>query len=146
MKSLSEQFDCLFNNKVHVGILFLRIFVGSRLIYGTVDNIVSVERMAEFESFLHQNGFPNPALFAFISVYLQFVGGLFVLVGFKTRSASFLLMVNFIIALVFVHIRSRDSIEAMTPALAMFFGCLTLIFTGAEKISLDDYIKSRRTK
>jgi len=46
-------------------------------------------------------------------------------------------MINFLIALIFVHFRIPDSVEEMTPALAMFFGCLTLFFTGAGRWSID---------
>ena len=57
--------------------------------------------------------------------------------GYKTRLAAMVLAVNFIIAIVFVHLKSGDSVEGMTPALAMLFGNLTFIFTGAGQISID---------
>ncbi len=51
--------------------------------------------------------------------------------------ASVLLAINFIIALLFVHIKSNDTVEGMTPALAMLFGSLTFVFTGAGRIAID---------
>jgi uncharacterized membrane protein YphA (DoxX/SURF4 family) len=36
-----------------------------------------------------------------------------------------------------VHLKSGDSIEGMTPALALFFGSLALFFTGPGKYSVD---------
>ena len=135
-----EQF--LDTNK-HVGILLLRIFIGSRLLYGVMDNVLSWERMIEFSIFLQNNNFPVPEISAVVSVYTQFIGAMLILLGFKIRFASFLLSINFFVALIFVHIRANDSIEGMTPALAMLFGCLTLLFTGAEKFSLENYIRSK---
>lgn len=126
-----------------VGILLLRIFIGCRLFYGVVDNVLSWERMIEFSNFLEANNFPLPIISAIISVYVQLIGAIFILVGFKLRFASFLLSINFIVALIFVHFRANDTIEGMTPALAMLFGCLTLLFTGADKISLDNYFASK---
>ena len=126
----------------HVGILLLRIFIGGRLLYGVIDNVVSHERMVEFSDFLANNNFPIPDISAFISVYVQFFGAIFILLGFKIRLASILLVFNFIVALVFVHIAANDSIEGMTPALAMLFGCLTFLFTGADKFSLESRFKS----
>lgn len=126
-----------FFNNPGIGILVLRIFIGGRLFYGVFDNVVSWDAMLEFAHFLEQFNFPLPELSAFISVYLQFITALFILVGFKIRMASILMITNFIIAILFVHIKSNDNIENMTPALAMLFGCLTLLFTGAGKISLD---------
>lgn len=122
-----------------MGILLLRIFVGTRLLYGVVDNVLHWERMVEFSLFLESHEFPFPLVSAVVSVYVQFFGALSLLVGFKVRLFSFLLILNFIVALLFVHIPIDDSVEGMTPALAMLFGCLTLFFTGADKLSLDNY-------
>ncbi len=126
-----------------VGILLLRIFIGCRLLYGVIDNILSWERMIEFSNFLDANNFPFPIISAVTSVYVQFFGAIFILVGFKLRFASFLLSINFIVALIFVHFRANDTIEGMTPALAMLFGCLALLFTGTDKISLEHYFRSK---
>jgi putative oxidoreductase len=120
-----------------LGILLLRIFIGGRLLYGVVDNVFSWDRMNEFAGFLQSNDFPLPLASAIASVYLQFIGGIVILIGFKIRSASFLMIINFLVALIFVHLRINDTIEGMTPALAMLFGCLTFLFTGAGKISID---------
>lgn len=128
----------------YVGIFLLRIFIGCRLIYGVIDNIFSWKRMIEFSKFLEANNFPFPIISAVTSVYVQFFGALFILLGFKTRFASFILTINFIIALFFVHVRANDTVEGMTPALAMLFGSLTLLFTGADKISFDNYLKSTK--
>lgn len=120
-----------------IGILLLRIFIGLRIIYGVIDNLIDWERMLEFSSFLEAHKFPIPIVSAFTSVVVQFICGLFVLLGFCIRVASIILVINFIIAIIFVHLKTGDSIEGMTPALAMLFGALTFIFTGAGSISLD---------
>ena len=125
------------------GILILRVFISSRLLYGVIDNILSWEQMMEFSKFLEANNFPFPIIAAVASVYIQFFGAIMILVGFKLRLASFVLTTNFMVALIFVHVMANDSIEGMTPALAMFFGCLTLLFTGADKISLENYLGSK---
>lgn len=127
-----------------IGILILRLFIGVRIFYGVIDNVWSWERMTEFAHFLEANQFPFPVFSAILSVYVQFFTAIFILIGFRIRMASFILAINFIIALIFVHIRAQDTIEGMTPALAMFFGCLTLFFTGADKISLDYYLSSKK--
>jgi putative oxidoreductase len=96
--------------------------------------------MIKFSDFLEANQFPFPVLSAVASVYVQFLGALLILAGYKIRIASFILSLNFMVALIFVHFRANDTIEGMTPALAMLFGCLTFLFTGADKISLDHRI------
>jgi len=122
-------------SKKDVGLLLLRLFVGLRLLYGIIDNMTSWDRMIEFSAFLQSQGFPLPTLSAVVSVYAQFTCGLFIIVGFKIRLASFIMIINFLVAIIMVH--SNDSIEGMTPPLAMLFGSATLLFTGAGKISLD---------
>lgn len=138
-----QQVDRFLDTNKPIGILLLRIFIGCRLIYGVIDNILSWERMLEFSNFLQNNGFPFPTISAVLSVYIQFLGAIFILLGFKIRIASFLLIINFLVALIFVHLKANDTVEGMTPALAMLFGCLTFLFTGAEKISLENRYKAR---
>lgn len=138
-------FSFLDYNK-YIGILLLRLFIGLRLFYGVIDNVLSWEQMMEFSAFLEVNLFPFPLLSAITSVYVQFLGAIFILVGFKMRIASIILVVNFLVALVFVHLRINDTVEGMTPALAMLFGCLTFLFTGAEKVSVDHYWASKRKR
>lgn len=119
-----------------VGLLVLRLFIGARLFYGVIDNVVSWEHMLEFAAFLESFGFPIPVVSAVVSVAVQFVGSLMLLTGYRIRIASLLLVVNFIVAIVFVHLASGDSFEAMTPPLAMLFGSLTLALTGSGKYAL----------
>jgi putative oxidoreductase len=127
------------NDHSHIGLLILRIFIGLRLIHGVVDNIVSWTKMEEFAGFLSSFGFPFPILSAVVSVYAQFFAGLAILIGYQIRVAAALMIFNFVVALIMVH--RHDSVEGMTPALAMLFGSACLFFTGAGKWKL---IKNER--
>jgi putative oxidoreductase len=91
--------------------------------------------MVEFSRFLEKSGFPMPLFCAVLSVYAQLLGGFLILVGWKTRFASVLIIINFLVALAMVH--RKDNFETMTPALAMLFGAVLLLFTGAGKYSVD---------
>jgi len=118
----------------HIGLLLLRIFIGLRLIYGVADNVISWDKMLEFSAFLDANGFPVPTISAVISVYAQLICGLFVLIGFNIRPAALIMVVNFLIAILMIH--TNDTVEEMTPALAMLFGSACLFFTGAGRIAV----------
>ena len=120
-----------FSSKSDLGLLIIRLFIGLRIIYGVFDNIISWNKMMEFADFLKASGFPLPTLCAVVSVYAQFICGVLILIGYKTRFAAFILAFNFIVAIVIVHL--NDSIEVMSPALAMLFISLGLLFTGAGK-------------
>lgn len=118
-----------------IGLLALRIFIGARIIYGSFDNIVSWDKMMEFSIFLKANNFPVPIYCAVLSVYTQFICACLILVGYKTRLAAAVLIFNFIVAIIGVHL--KDSIEGMTPALAMLFISVGLLFLGSGKWAVE---------
>ena len=142
-KVLLQEMERFLSSKTYIGIFVLRLFVGLRLLYGVIDNVLNGERMIEFAEFLNAHHFPFPLVSAALSVYVQFVGSIFILIGFKIRITSIILVFNFLVALIFVHLQINDTVEGMTPALAMLFGCLTFVFTGGEKVSVDFYLESR---
>lgn len=121
------------------GIFFLRLFIGARLIYGVIDNVISWEKMLEFKGFLAANNFPVPLACAVVSVYAQLICGVLFILGWKIRLAAFVMMFNFIIA-VFLHLNRRDGFEAMTPALAIFFSSVLFFLEGPGKL----YLKTKR--
>ena len=119
-----------------LGTLLLRLFVGSRLVYGVADNVFSWAHMTAFESFLAGNGFPLPLVSAILSVAAQFICGLMIIAGFRIRVAAAIMIINFLVALVMVH--RGDTVEGMTPALAMLSGCAMLLFHGSGRFSVDE--------
>ena len=118
-----------------VGTLLLRLFIGVRLIYGVLDNVLHWERMIEFADFLRQFKFPFPLVNAIVSVYAQLITGILILIGWKIRWAALVMVINFLVALIMVH--RGQTLEQMTPALAILFSNLLFFFTGAGKYSLD---------
>ena len=64
-----------FRQRRHWGVLFLRLLIGSFIIWGVQDNILSHERMLEFQKFLAARGTPSPEFAAPLSVYAQLICG-----------------------------------------------------------------------
>ncbi len=124
-------------NNVAIGLLILRIFIGARILYGVIDNVINWDKMNEFAQFLSQYKFPYPIVSAITSVAIQLFCGFLILIGWQTKWSSLLLFLNFLIAIIMVHFPNNDSIEVMTPALAMLFISAALMFTGAGKYSVD---------
>lgn len=118
-----------------IGVLLLRCFTGARLIYGVADNVFSWTHMLAFRDFLHSHGFPVPLACAVISVYAQLIAGCMIIIGWKIRLAALMMIVNFLVAILAVHL--HDSIEAMTPALALLFINLLFIFQGGGRYSVE---------
>ncbi|MGV3658458.1 MAG: DoxX family protein [Chitinophagaceae bacterium] len=118
-----------------MGPLLLRIFIGTRLLYGVVDNIASWEKMQEFASFLKTYDFPFPIFSAIVSVYAQAIAGLLLIIGYKTRWAALTMVVNFLIAFFMVH--WGQPYDQLTSVLSMLFISVLFLFTGAGKYSID---------
>jgi len=137
MKVKAEIINHWLDSHDDIGIFLLRLFVGGRLFYGVVDNVMSWERMIEFSSFLEAQDIPAPIFSAVLSAYSQFIASLCILFGYKIRVASAVMVFNFVVAMI-VHLRLNDTIEAMTPALAMLFGCLAFIFMGAGRYAISN--------
>jgi len=115
--------------------LILRLFFAFVLIYGTQDNVFSHARMIEFRDFLAKNGFPLPMASAYLSAYAQFLCGTLLLVGFLTRIAAAVMVINFIIALIGVHVGLP--FNANIAPLAMLVMGVFFVLYGAPRYSLD---------
>jgi putative oxidoreductase len=121
--------------------LALRLFLGVFLVYMSQDNVFSAARMDEFVSFLAANNIPAPELAARVSVYAQLACGLLVLVGFATRWASLVMVVNFVVALVGVHLQLP--FRTWLEPCAMLACSIALFIGGAGRVSLD-WLAARR--
>ena len=113
----------------------IRAFLATFLIYMSQDNVFSGERMAEFERFLRQFGFPLVPVSARVSVYAQFACGILFALGLLVRPAAAVMVVNFVVALAMVH--TRQPFRAALEPTAMLACALSLLVTGAGALSLD---------
>lgn len=134
-------FNWLDRNK-DVGVIIFRLFIGVRLVYGVIDNVLEWDHMIKFREFLQAFNFPLPLLSAITSVYAQLIAGLMFIVGWKIRYAAILMIINFLIAVIMVH--WRDTFEQMTPALGVLFSSVLFLFYGAGRYSLDHKFKVDR--
>lgn len=84
-------------------------------------------------------------LMALMAGSAEFFGGLFLIVGFLTRPTSFVLAITMLVAIFSVHI---DNGLFMTNngyefGLALFAMSVSLMFSGAGKLSLDNLVAKR---
>jgi Predicted membrane protein len=128
-----------------VGPLLLRVVTGIHLIHGSQDNVFSWARMIEFRDFLAQHGFPLPLACAVVSVLAQFVAGFLFTLGYRTRAAAAVMVINFLVAIFGVHIAHGHPYPATFPALFMLAASLSLLFTGPGALALENR-KHVRTK
>lgn len=121
----------------------IRLVVGFHLIYGTQDNVFSWSRMLEFKEFLEAFGFPLPLYAAIVSVYAQFFCGILFILGWKVRWAGLVMIINFLIAILSVHL--NDPYPNVYPAISMLAGALFLTLNGVGKISLEHWKQKKAT-
>lgn len=140
--SVYNRLNKYFDSKKTYGVIFLRLIIGWRLVDGTQDNVFSWDRMLEFRDFLEQHHVAFPLVAANVSVYAQFICGILYLLGLFVRPAAIIMIINFIVALLIVHIGT--TFQQSFDALMMLFGSIFFLFHGAGKISLDDWIQKRK--
>jgi putative oxidoreductase len=124
------------------GAIFLRLIIGSFIIWGVQDNVLSHEQMKEFADFLAARGVPYPMFAAFLSAYTQLICGLSILLGAGVRLTAIPFIINFVAAIIIAHL--GDSFRGMFPALLMIAAGCFFLFHGAGKISVDEFLERRR--
>lgn len=120
----------------------IRLAVGFHLIYGSQDNVFSWERMYEFKDFLEQFGTPFPLVSAVLSVYAQFICGILFIIGWKIRFAGAVMIFNFIVAILLVHL--SDPYPNIYPAISMLAGAMFLTINETGRISLDSWLQLKK--
>ena len=124
-----------------VGLLLLRLVTGAFLVYQSHDNVLSAERMDEFEKFLAQFRFPAPELMAPLCVYAQFLCGIAFALGLLTRWAGLITAFTFVVAVWMVH--WTQDFPGWWPALILVFLGLLFATQGAGRYSIDAFIQRR---
>ena len=103
----------------------------------------SYARMEEFAAFLSAHKVPFPLFAAFVSAYAQFICGILFILGAATRYAAFVMIINFIAAILIAHL--GDPYPAKFPALMMLAGACFLFLHGPGELSVDRLL-ARRAK
>ena len=117
------------------GLLLLRVVTGAFLVYQSHDNVLSAERMDEFETFMTQFGFVYPELMAPLSVYFQFAAGIAFILGLLTRWFGLITAFNFVVAVWMVH--WSDPVPAIWPAAILIVLGLYFGLRGSGRYGLD---------
>jgi uncharacterized membrane protein YphA (DoxX/SURF4 family) len=129
--------------KTDIALLLLRLALGFRLVFGALDTIASWEAMVEFGEYLAGLGFPVPLISAVVSAWAQFLAGLAWMAGYQVRVFSVLMIGNFVVAILFVHVAGGSSYVEAAPAVHMLVFSFVLLLTGPGGMSLDARMGAR---
>ena len=122
--------------------LFIRLAFGYHLVQYTYGDVFELTAGSNNKDWLGGMGVPFPYLMGWIYILTEFIGGIAIIVGFKTRWFALPLIFNFIVALVLVHLGKtyKESFEAIQMLAVSFF----FLFNGSGKLSVDDYLENRK--
>jgi len=127
-----------------LALLLLRWATGAFLVYQSHDNVLSADRMAEFEKFLVQFDFPLPGLMAPLCVWAQMLCGFAFILGLLTRWAGLVTAFVFVVAIWMVH--WPEGFVGWWPALILIFLGLLFATQGAGRYALDHRIERRNDR
>lgn len=132
---------------VDAGLLLLRVIVG--LAFMTVfEKVLPREGIWGPQEWFIEDvaamGFPLPALFAWLAVLSEFVGGMLLIIGLATRVAAFSnCMVTGVAAFVY---HGADIGQSGLTATVFFTMCATLTIAGPGRFSMDGLLRRGQLK
>lgn len=135
-----KRFNHFFETQSEYSTIFLRIVTGWRCVAPAWLYITGAKSFDKFSELLNTLHFPIPYIAAHVSIYVQFIGGILILLGLWTRYAAILLTIHFLIIVLTAHL--HDTIVNSFAAWALLAMSVSLLFTGGGKFSIDSKIKS----
>ena len=130
----------------------IRLFFGVLVARAGYRKLFTVKGHANIEHLLEGLGVPAVGVMAWVVGILEFVGGLSVLTGTKTKAWSLLNVVNLLVNIVMAqaHGGFPDPLpgeQALPDYLSSFLGIgglLSLFISGAGPLSVDRFLERRR--
>lgn len=118
-------------------LLVARVFLALLFIIGGFGKLAGGP--AGFAGYLGSLGFPAPLFFAWATIAVEALGGLAILIGFKTRLAAYVLAAFCIGTALVAHFDFADQnqMTQFLKNLGLAGGFLLLAGTGAGAISVD---------
>jgi putative oxidoreductase len=130
------------------------LLLAGRLALGTIfvkSGLQKLTALGAFAATLGARGIPQSSVWAAIGATVEFVGGVLIVTGFKTRCAS-LMMILFVIVATGISHRFWEFADAARRAqesqffknLSIIGGFLLLFVTGSGRFGVDALLRRRR--
>jgi putative oxidoreductase len=123
-------------------LLLIRLSIGSIFIQTGLGKLMHFGGTVNFFASL---GIPYPVINAAAASSIEFFGGILVIAGLLTRPAAAKLAFVMVIAILTAHLAEIETLSDLIRVQAfdylLFF--VLLLFTGAGKLSIDHWIKTR---
>lgn len=132
---MNKKIKMLFNADAdrNLGLLILRVFLGAALLtHGWAKMFGGLESYAQTMAHL---GLPAPHVMAFLSAFAESFAALLLIVGFLTRPAALMVVVNMLVAIFVVHL--HDGFSKQEAAWLYLVPALFFALKGAGYWSMD---------
>lgn len=127
------------NAGTNPGLLLIRLFAG--LAMALSHGLRKVPPSDRFVQSVSDIGFPAPEWFAWMAGLSEFVGGMFIAIGFCTRPSAFFLTITMLVAAFGRH--GAEAFGAQEKALLYAVMALFLLIQGPGKYSVDYLIHKK---
>jgi putative oxidoreductase len=124
-------------------LVLLRIWCGIIFIYYG-KSFIHPDKVQSFADWLKEMNIPFSLLLAYISKGAEFIGGIFLIVGFLTRPVCLLLTVNMTVATFVAN--KGDLLENAQGSFLLLLIVLTIFSLGQTTLSLDNLLLKRIKK
>lgn len=121
----------------NAGLTLLRIFAGVALAFA--HGFGKIPPSEQFVAGTANLGFPIPSLFAWAAGLSEFLGGIFLALGFLTRISSFFIAFTMLVAVLGVH--AADPFQRKELALMYLFVAVAFMLKGAGDWSIDSFVR-----
>ena len=121
----------------NAGLSLLRIFTGIALALSH-----GIGKIPPSEGLINRSGelgFPLPIVFAWAAGLSEFVGGIFLALGFLTRISGFFIAFTMLVALIGVH--GSDPFGKQELAFMYLFVALAFVLKGSSDWSIDSFLR-----
>ena len=130
------------SNTTHYALLALRIFTGLSMAFAH-----GLGKIPPSEGFINNAGnmgFPFPVVFAWAAALSEFLGGIFLALGFLTRPSAIFLGLTMLTAAFLRH--ADDPFSGKEKALLYLVICIFLVLTGSGKFGIDNTFQKDKPK
>lgn len=133
-----RKFNQTFQQYNDIGPLVIRCLLGFHLIQTT---LIPLSNMDGVVNYFTHHSIIMPSVVAPAVVYLKLICGILFFVGAFVRPAAVIMIITMTTAILIAH--SDDIYMGTFPAYVVIAGSLSLLFTGAGKISIDHLLQKQ---
>lgn len=132
-------------SKSQWSITFLRIVLGVLFIYHGYFKLIVQGGLPSTAEYFSSLGIPFPNIFAVIVAYVEFFGGILLVVGLLTRYTSFILMIDMAVALFVAHWPKGFNVyNGGYEMVLVIFAGLFVTLNSSSKLALANILKNKR--